>query len=190
MDWWAFSAPCSGWAEKHDKVTAFLWSVQVFSTKISRLRSFSLTLHAAYDITRVKRQQMRWENETADETAKETTNEMAKWDFRWDGKMWKQNETGIYMHEQLVAKHQCFTPRTTKRSLRRSCWKEEREEAKNIEPEDEVFKKNRRCRKTKKSVAPKGTTDKLHCSSWFKRKTTPWFQLLHHKEVRASWEHR
>ena len=182
MDRWAFSAPCSGWAEKHDKVTAFLWSVQVFSTKISRLRSFSLTLRAAYDITRVKRHQMRWENETA--------NEMAKWDFRWDGKMKQQRRQPCYMHEQLVAKHQCFAPRMTKRSCRRSSWNEEREEAKNIEPEDEVFKKKRRCRKAKKSVVPFGTTDKLHCSSWFKRKTTPWFQLLHHKEVRASWEHR
>ena len=37
--------------------------------------------------------------------------------------------------------------------------KKKREEGKNIEPEDEVFKKNRRCRNTKKSVDPFGTTD-------------------------------
>lgn len=45
------------------------------------------------------RLQMRWENEKQ---------------MRWQNE--KVKKTGIYTHEQLVAKHQCFTPRTTKRS--------------------------------------------------------------------------
>ena len=51
--------------------------------------------------------QMKRENETSDETAKETSDEMAKEPAK---------ETGIYTHEQHVAMHQCFAPRTTKRS--------------------------------------------------------------------------
>ena len=43
--------------------------------------------------------------------------------------------------------------------------KEGGEEAKHTGPEDKVFKKKRRHIKTKKSVVPFGTTDKLHCSS-------------------------
>ena len=64
-------------------------------------------MRAAYDITRVKRHQMRWENETSDETANGAAKETAKE---------TSDETGIYTHEQIVAKHQCFTPRTIKRS--------------------------------------------------------------------------
>jgi len=73
--------------------------------------------------------------------------------------MRKQNETGIYMHEQFVAKHQCFAPRTTKRSWRRSSRKEGGEEGRKIRLDVEVFKKKRRHIKTKKSVVPFGTTD-------------------------------